>query len=181
MTYEEFAAAVQAQNDVKLCNLSEGQYISVERYNRELKEAKDTIRGLTEAAKAYEGVDVEALKGQIETLKSKYDTDMQAMRIDQAILQRLTEEGARDPKMIAHIIDRKGVKLEGESVKGLDEQLNNLHEKAGYLFNVVSTRSVGGTQEPVAGSGNGSGGYSAEDIGKMSMAEYKAYREKIGD
>ena len=54
----------------------------------ELGAANNTIKGLRDAAKKFEGVDVDKLQGDLEALQNKYDADVGAARLSGAMYQR---------------------------------------------------------------------------------------------
>lgn len=64
--------------------------------NDELKTANDTIKGLQESAKKFDGQDVEGLKTQLSTLQTKYDTDIAAVRKASAIDIALANSKAKN-------------------------------------------------------------------------------------
>ena len=51
----------------------------------ELGAANNTIKGLRDAAKKFEGVDVDKLRGDLEALQNKYDADVGAARLSGAL------------------------------------------------------------------------------------------------
>ena len=73
--------------------------------NDELKTANDTIKGLQEAAKKFDGQDVEGLKTQLSTLQTKYDTDIAAVRKASAIDIALANSKAKNGKAARALLD----------------------------------------------------------------------------
>ncbi|AXN58361.1 head scaffolding protein [Bacillus phage Wes44] len=109
----------------------------------ELQTANDTIaerdKQLKDLSKAAEGND--DLKKQIAdlTAANKKAADdhaaaLQKVHYDTALEKALTGAKARNRKALTALLDLDKVKLEGESLTGLDEQLKALRESDSYLF-----------------------------------------------
>lgn len=132
--YAQFEQAVNeyngkpenAQNQVKLANLSSGQYVSKGKYDAADAESKTNAQKLTEANNLIEQLQ-KAAKGDetLQTQVTEYQTKVQSLeaellqtKIDSAIRVGLTAEGVEDPEYLAFKLKSKGEKLE------LDEQGN---------------------------------------------------------
>lgn len=102
--------------------------------NEELKTANGTIADLQEAAKKFDGVDVEQLRGDLKKLQNKYDTDIAAMRRDNALDAALTGAKARDLKAVRALLDMDAIKLDGDKLLGFDDQLKALQKDKAFLF-----------------------------------------------
>ena len=112
--------------------------------NDELKTAHGTIKGLQDAAKAYEGVDVDGLRAQITTLQQKYDDDLAALRRDSAIDLALTNSGVRSVKAARALLDLDKITHKDGALSGLDEQLTALRTDNPWLFPAAQTADTGG-------------------------------------
>ena len=94
---EETAGKVFALNGKSV----EKHKATAESLRTELEQAKEQLKQMQEAAKAYDGVDVKGLQTQISELKAKYDTDTQSLRRSHALEQALKEtHRARDVKSV---------------------------------------------------------------------------------
>ena len=102
--------------------------------NDELKTANDTIKGLQEAAKKFDGQDVEGLKTQLSTLQTKYDTDIAAVRKASAIDIALANSKAKSGKAARALLDLDAVKLDGDKLLGFDDQLEALKKSDPWLL-----------------------------------------------
>lgn len=102
--------------------------------NDELKRANDTIKDLQDTAKKFDGVDIEKLRGDLTTLQSKYDTDIAAMRRDNALDVALTGAKARDLKAVRALLDMDTIKLDGNKLVGFDDQIKALQKDKAFLF-----------------------------------------------
>lgn len=125
-------------------------YVPPERFN-EVNEAKKNAESLvSERDKQIESLkkstgDNEALKAQIEKLQSenkaakeKYESDLKTLKIDNAINSALTASGAKNLKAARALLDLEKITIDGEEVKGIDDQIKALlkDEGSNFLFNV---------------------------------------------
>lgn len=83
----------------------------------------------------------EDLKGQIATLqaanattKTEYEDKIQKQSYNYALERALTDAKVKNPKAVKALLDIEAIKLDGEKLLGLDEQLKTLSESDGYLF-----------------------------------------------
>lgn len=151
LTFEQFTAALGAASDIKLVNLADGGYVSKEKFDAkvdELTTANNTIKDLEKTVKAFDGVNVEQLQTDLDTWKTKYDTDIAKLRMDHAVEAALTAAGARNVKAVKALLADflTDAKLaEDGTVKGLTEEIKTLSEGEGTAFLFETAR---GTQQP---------------------------------
>lgn len=110
--------------------------------NDELKRANDTIKDLQDTAKKFDGIDAKKLQDDLATLQTKYDTDIAAMRRDNALNVALTGAKARDLKAVRALLDLDTIKLDGEKLVGFDNQIETLKKDKAFLFDDSSTAST---------------------------------------
>jgi len=101
----------------------------------------------------------EELKAQIEQLQAEnqkaaeeWQAKMAQMQLDFAIEKALAAAKAKNAKAVKALLDMEKVKLDGEQLLGLDDQLKTLKETDPYLFG-DSGKVGGGTNPPGAGTG----------------------------
>ncbi len=102
LTYAQLEEKLKDNKDVKLANLATGQYVDKKKYEDKLAElttAQNTITGLQDTVKKFDGVDVEGLKQRATDLENKYNTDMAAVKLDSAVSLALVEAKAENPKL----------------------------------------------------------------------------------
>ena len=99
----------------------------------------------------------EELKAQIEQLQAEnqkaaeeWQAKMAQMQLDFAIERALAAAKAKNAKAVKALLDMEKVKLDGEQLLGLDDQLKTLKETDPYLFG-ESGKVGGGTNPPGAG------------------------------
>ena len=137
-------------------------FIPKDKYN-EVAEAKKKLEAdiderdkQLEQLKAAAGAS-EELKKQIETLQAEnkkaseeWQAKMAQMQLDFAIEKALAAAKARNAKAVKALLDMEKVKLDGEQLLGLDDQLKAIKESDPYLFGEPG--KVGsGTNPPGAG------------------------------
>jgi DNA repair exonuclease SbcCD ATPase subunit len=96
----------------------------------------------------------EELKAQIEQLQAEnqkaaeeWQAKVAQMQLDFAIDKALTAAKAKNPKAVKALLDLEKVKLDGEQLLGLDDQLKELQKSDAYLFG-ESGKVGGGTNPP---------------------------------
>lgn len=164
-------------------------YVPPERFN-EVNEAKKAAEALiSERDKQIEGLkkstgDSEALKAQIEKLQSenkaakeKYEADIKTLKINNAIDSALTKAGAKNMKAVRALLDMEKITIEGDEVKGIDDQIKGLStaEDSSFLFNVVDngTKTPKGMKSP-EGAGKPAGKKSYSEMTYTERVEFLA-------
>ena len=137
-------------------------FIPKDKYN-EVAEAKKKLEAdIAERDKQLEDLKKaagasEELKKQIETLQAEnkkaseeWQAKMAQMQLDFAIEKALAAAKAKNPKAVKALLDLEKVKLDGEQLLGLDDQLKAIQQSDPYLFG-ESGKVGSGTNPPGAG------------------------------
>ena len=137
-------------------------FIPKDKYN-EVAEAKKKLEtDIQERDKQLEQLKAaagsnEELKKQIEELQAEnkkaseeWQAKMAQMQLDFAIDKALTAAKAKNAKAVKALLDMDKVKLDGDQLLGIDEQLKALQQSDPYLFG-DSGRVGSGTNPPGAG------------------------------
>jgi len=137
-------------------------FIPKDKYN-EVAEAKKKLEtDIAERDKQLEQLKAaagsnEELKKQIETLQAEnkkaseeWQAKMAQMQLDFAIEKALATARAKNPKAVKALLDMGQVKLDGDKLLGLDDQLKALQQSDSYLFG-ESGKVGSGTNPPGAG------------------------------
>lgn len=123
--------------------------------------------------------DYEAKKKEIEE-NSK--NELEAVKKDSKIEIALLNAGARNIKSVKANIDVEKVKLDGDKLIGLDDQLDALKKSDAYLFTGTKSVKQGAGTEGEGGSGEHrkaeGDDKTDEDLDNMSDEEYYAYINK---
>lgn len=137
LTWEQLEAKLKDNKEIKLANLAGGEYVSKEKFadkETELNKANETIKGLKETVAKFDGADIEKLKKDASDWETKYNTDIAAVKLDSAVSLALVEAKAKNPKAVRGMLDMSIVKMDGDKLLGLSEQLENLKKSDGYMF-----------------------------------------------
>ena len=166
MKREDVKAKIPGITDEQLDWLmnENGNDINAEKNNTsqaqgELAAAKKTIKELQDAAKAFDGADAGDLKKQLSDLQTKYDADMAAMRRDNAIELALAGCRAKNSKAARALLDLDAIKLDGDKLLGMDDQLESLRKENPWLFDEDKSSGM----QVNTGGEHGTGGSAEED------------------
>lgn len=146
LTWEQLEEKLKDNKEVKLANLATGDYVAKRKYDdnvTELNTANETIKGLKDTVAKFDGVDVEKLKKDASDWENKYNTDIAAVKLDSAVNMALVEAKAKNPKLAKAALDMSLIKLDGEKLLGLSEQVDKLKESDGYLFEIEKEQDTG--------------------------------------
>lgn len=171
LTFAQLCEKLKDNKEIKLANLATGQYVDKAKLDDKITElgaANTTIKDLQDTVKKFDGVDVDGLRTSLENLQTKYDDDLTAAKLDSALNLALVSAKAKNPKLTKGALDMSAVKLDGDKLLGLDDQLTKLKETDAYLFETEAA----GVAHVDSGAGHGSGG--GADYSKMSDDEYYA-------
>lgn len=137
MALDDLKTAVSKNKDVKFVDLKDGGYVDASKYKgveEQLSAANDTIGKLQDAAKAYDGKDPGQLAAELKALQEKYDADTAALKLNAEIDKRLLAANVHNPKSARSMLDMDSIKLDGDKLLGLDDQLEALRKSDSYLF-----------------------------------------------
>ena len=139
-------------------------FIPKDKYN-EVAEAKKKLEtDIQERDKQLEQLknaagNSEELKAQIEQLQAEnqkaaeeWQAKMAQMQLNFAVDKALTAAKAKNPKAVKALLDMENVKLDGDKLLGLDDQLKAIQQSDPYLFG-ESGKVGSGTNPPGAGTG----------------------------
>jgi len=159
------------------------RFIPKDKYN-EVAEAKKKLEtDIQERDKQLEELKKasgtsEELKKQIEQLQAdnkkaseEWQAKMAQMQLDFALERALTTARAKNPKAVKALLDMEKVKLDGDQLLGLDDQLKALQQSDPYLFG--DSGKVGGGTNP-ANASNQTQVFTREQIKKMTPEEIDA-------
>jgi hypothetical protein len=130
-----------------------------------LATANTTIKDLQDTVKKFDGVDVEKLRGDLKDLQTKYDTDTAVIKLGNAVELALRDAKVKNPKPVKAMLDMSIVKMDGDNVLGLNEQLEKLRGSDGYLFEPADDGKGGDGGDGGAGGSGGQGGGAHLDSG----------------
>lgn len=142
---ELFEQVEEKLGETKLM-VDDGNFIPKSRFdqvNQEKNELKDQLKDrdsqLTELKKQVK--DNEELTSKITELQElnektaeDYEQKLTAQKYDFALEKALAKAGAKSTKAVKALVDLEKVKLDGEDLIGLEEQVKSIQEEHDYLF-----------------------------------------------
>ena len=117
---------------------------------------------------------VQALRNELKELKTQHANELETLKLDHAIESQLAD--AHDSSIVLGLIDRSGLSLVGDGVKGLEEKLAALREEKPFLFKdskespIQGAKLSEGTDKP--------GVPTVEEFGKMTYAQQLSVKEQ---
>lgn len=145
MTYEELEAAIDADGNIKIADLSGGGYVSKEKYNAKATELTGVKQQLTDAnaeIQSYKDMDIEGIQKSAKEWEDKYNADTKALE-DRLEAQeyshaadmfmnkyQFTSKPAREGIMAE--FNKKGFKLEDGKFLGAEDYMKTLMESEDY-------------------------------------------------
>lgn len=130
----------------------------IEDYKQQLEERDNQLNDLSEKAKGNEELlsQINELKQQNEQTKTEYEEKLQKQAFEHKLESTLAAAKVKNVKAVKALLDLDSIKLDGDKLLGLDDQLNNLKENESYLFEQEDNSGIqivaGGN--PNGGSGN---------------------------
>lgn len=119
---------------------------------------KEQLKTATEGLKAFEGVDVKDLQGQVATLQGKLDTQAKEhaakladLAFDGVLKDAITAARGRNDKAIRALLDVDVLKASKDQTADIKKALEDLKKDSGYLFESEET-------PPPYAAGTGTGG-----------------------
>lgn len=137
MTLEELTKAAEGNTEAKFVDLKDGGYVDEGKFKgleNQLSTANTTIKDLQEAVKKFDGKDPEKLSANLAALQKKYDADTAKLRLDNALEVALLSSKARDAKAVRALLDIEKIKLDGDKLTGLEDQIEALKKSHDYMF-----------------------------------------------
>lgn len=139
----------------------------VEKYKAKNASLESQLKSANETLDKFKDVDIDGLKGEVQKYK---DAAAQAEADSKAEIERLQfgyildgaikASGAKNSKAVKALLDDNGLKLNGESIVGLEEQLKSIKEENGYLFDDDKQPTI------VRNTPGAAGAYGADDKNK---------------
>lgn len=171
-TYSAVAEELK-DKDVKLADLSTGEYVSKGKYDALETQLNNTQTLLTDTTAKLETAiqnagDNDALKQELANLKTTNQTNMDNLKNEYeaklktaAVMAEITKAGANDPADILPHINMEAVTITDKGSVGLTEQLDSIKTAKPYLFKGENNkRGASGMQ-------HGGGGDDTSEINKM--------------
>ncbi|MEF2969244.1 phage scaffolding protein [Paenibacillus sp. M1] len=108
---------------------------------------------------------IETLQNENKTAKEKYESELKDLTLTSAIKSALNGK-VHDEALVAGLLDKGKLVIDGDKVVGLDEQLKTLQESKAFLF-----KTEDGQQQQQPGFRVGGGGGGNAGGGQLSLDE----------
>ena len=141
-------------------------------YKQQLEDRDTQLQELGEKAKGNEELtsQIEELKQQNETTKTEYEKKLEQQAFDHKLETSLSSAKVKNAKAVKALLDMDTIKLDGDTLKGLDDQLNKLKESETYLFEVEEEPNTPEIVSP--GNPNGGDSNTNNDPFEAKLAKY---------
>lgn len=148
----------------------------VKDYKEQLADRDKQLKALGEKAKGNEELtaQIEELKNQNETAKVEYEEKLKKQAFEHALERELAGAKVKNVKAVRALLDMEMIKQDGDTLKGLDEQVTKLKESDEYLFE--SEEDGKGKPPPkivTGGNPDGGGDTGEDDPFAAKLAKYK--------
>ena len=170
-TYSAVAEELK-DKDIKLADLTSGEYVSKGKYDSLETQLNNTQTLLTDTNAKLEAAlqnagDNEALKQEIENIKNTNQTEVanitaqyEAKLKNAAVMAELSKAGANDPTDILPHLKMDAITITDNGIVGLTEQLEPIKTAKPYLFK-------GDPKPGASGLAHGGGGDNKAELNKM--------------
>ncbi len=171
--------------DANLEDVSNGAYVTKERFNQVNTEAKDYKQQVSERDKQITSLkdefkDTTGLKEKVEKLEADnkkkdddYQSQLKQLQFDNALNQALKDTNPKNVKALKAMLELDKVKLDGDTLLGLDDQIKSIKKEHDYLFE----KEINGTGSFVTG-GKGDGTDPAPVNFATNLGKQKAEQSK---
>ena len=178
---ELYDQVIEKLGDEKIAIVSDGSYIPKQKFddkNDEVKQLKqqladrdNDLESLRKKAKDNEELqqEIDDLKQQYDDTKKEYEDKIKQQTFNYELEKALTNAKAKNPKAVKALLDTEAIKLDGDKLLGLEEQLNAIKENDSYLFQSEEEPKLKG-REPHAPKGEPKG-ITKEQFAQMGYKE----------
>lgn len=130
----------------ELEDVSDGKFVSKERFNQVNEQVKEYKRQVGERDKQISDLkeeykDVDGLKDKVSKLegdnkkqREEYETKLQEINFSNALDKALGEYKVKNPKLVKALLDNEKMKVDGDSIIGLKEQMEIIKKENDFLF-----------------------------------------------
>lgn len=139
LTDEQVEEVMKAHG--KSVNELKGQVDELESLKAQNKDLTKQLTERDEQLEELKKIDAEGLQAKIEelqtaneTTKTEYEQKLQQQAFEHRLESTLKDSKVKNVKAVKALLDLESIKLDGEKLLGLDDQLSTIKESDGYLF-----------------------------------------------
>ena len=183
---ELFNQVKEALGDTKIM-VDDGNFIPKSRFD-EVNESKKLLEGqikakdkeLKDLGKKFEGnedlaSELATMKANSKKMEDDYKKQIADMQLNHSMEAVFNENKVKDAKLIKALLDMDKIKLDGDKLTGLDDQITALKESHDYLFNIEQPPKGLGSNPNFRGMGGAPGDgkiqITKEDFAKMDYSD----------
>src|SRR5690625_2808100 len=151
---------------------ADGLQSQIDDYKEQIKQRDEQLDTLSKQAKDNEELtaEIDRLKEENKTATEKLQDKLEQQAFDFALERALNKAGAKNEKAVKALLDVESIKLDGDTLLGLDDQLKVLKESDEYLFQQEEEEK----NPKIFNEGNPKGGTGKEeDPFSKILAKYK--------
>lgn len=139
----------------------------------QIKQRDDQLEDLKGKAAGNEDLQkqIQTLQDQNKQLQQDYEAKIQKQQFEFSLEKALTAAKVRNAKAVKALLDTEVIKLDGDKLLGLDEQLKNIKESDPYLFEEEKPAEPKKPQFMTGQHYKGSGGIDATAFSQMTYKE----------
>lgn len=174
---ELYNQVIEKAGDNKVAIVSDGNWFPKDKFdsvNNDNKELKRQLKERDTQLEELKKVDADGLKQKIqdlqsenETTKNEYEEKLQNQAFDHVLSNALTGAKVKNAKAVKALLDTEKIKLDGDKLLNLDDQLEALKESDAYLFEEEQQEE----QKPSFTTGQHQKGGTTKNIAEMSYQE----------
>ncbi|WP_256816536.1 phage scaffolding protein [Cytobacillus sp. Bac17] len=143
---ELYKQVMEKAGDKKIAIVSDGNWIPKEKFNelnentkelkKQLKDRDAQLAELGEKAKGHEELTakINELTEENKKAAAEYQQKLDQQAFDFALKSALTSVKAKNPKAVEALLNKESIKLDGDKLLGLEDQLKALQKSDAYLF-----------------------------------------------
>ena len=156
--------------------------------NEEIKELKDQLKerdtqldDLSKKAKGNEELEQELQRYKDENKQTveEYEAKLQEQTFNYELEKALSGAKAKNPKAVKALLNTEAIKLDGDKLLGLEEQLNSLKEQESYLFGEDEPKGLKGREPHPSDPNKQQAGITKDQFNQMGYTErVKLYQEQ---
>ncbi|MFD5849696.1 phage scaffolding protein [Cytobacillus pseudoceanisediminis] len=141
-----YKQVMEKAGDKKIAIVSDGNWIPKEKFNelnentkelkKQLKDRDAQLAELGEKAKGHEElmVKINELTEENKKTAAEYQQKLDQQAFDFALKSAITNAKAKNPKAVEALLNKDSIKLDGDKLLGLEDQLKALQKSDAYLF-----------------------------------------------
>lgn len=143
---ELYKQVMEKAGEKKIAIVSDGNWIPKEKFNelnentkelkKQLKDRDAQLAELAEKAKGHEELTakINELTEENKKTAAEYQQKLDQQAFDFALKSALTNAKAKNPKAVEALLNKESIKLDGDKLLGLEDQLKALQKSDAYLF-----------------------------------------------